>query len=788
MPTTYNSDGSRADVQAKINAASDGDTVTIPAGSFTWASGVTISGKGVHLQGAGSGRVVARSRSSVAFGTGTKTFTIQSGASIANGTTLRIWQTATDKDSSYMLGTVTSLSGTALEMNVTSNTGAGTKTLWLFATEATTTITHSAGASALVALTEDASNTVELSGIQFLTGTGSGKTVTLAYTANGKPVQVHDCWFALDAGTLGIESTSTTRAIIYDCSFTWTSFAESNTQAIHMPVNSRTEVWSAVSTMGTADATGGSNFYFEDCDVHAAQGFIDMDSNAKVVVRNCVLNSAGVSSHGYDTSSFGVRHWEIYDNRFEFANVGNDSLNLINHILVRGGTGVITGNYFENITSQAWGDKAELQFGVWGLGRWSQAPGAYSADDSCVQQYPMPRQFGFGYVTGSGVDGQGNSVSNSVYVGDSEPAYVWSNTGDVPAISITTDGTACVLNEYGHIPDNPADYIQSGRDYFLNAGAKPGWTAYTYPHPLRTNQSTMVAPTFSPDGGTYETTQSVTLSTTSTYTGATIRYTTDGSTPNSRSTMYTTPISVSTTQVIKGIVTSEFDGYIESTVSSATYIIDPPPDIVAFVVTTLVGVRITLTCLLFCFFLSGCFGTPKRPSIVTPTITTTPTTVELKGDAQIPAKVDTKKTESTLTIPEGSRFEFNDKLNTLSLTLARATTMTTQRHEQAITGPVAFMPDKAPTVQEISDAKQSFWVGLGLKAGLAFGSAAAVFGLVRDWNLVMYGGAAIAAACAFGLFVEKHPILLMAIGLGVAAVVIAPILWYSKIKPLENKA
>lgn len=187
--------------------------------------------------------------------------------------------------------------------------------------------------------------------------------------------------------------------------------------------------------------------------------------------------------------------------------------------------------------------------------------------------------------------------------------------------------------------------------------------------------------------------------------------------------------------------------------------------------------------------LPACAFVQKPRPVVTPTVRVTQQgEATVTGDAKVPAIVDTKKTDSTLTIPEGSRIEFNEKLGLLSLTMSKASSLVLQRQETNVTGPVAFTPDKAPTVQEISDAKQSFWVGLGLKAGLAFGSAAAVFGLVRDWNLVMYGGAAIAAACAFGLFVEKHPILLMAIGLGVAAVVIAPILWYSKIKPLENKA
>src|SRR5688572_23929455 len=73
------SNGSASDTQAAINAASNGYTVRIPAGSHSWTSGITISGKGIKLSGAGAGRVVARSTSSVAVGNGEKTFVLNAG-------------------------------------------------------------------------------------------------------------------------------------------------------------------------------------------------------------------------------------------------------------------------------------------------------------------------------------------------------------------------------------------------------------------------------------------------------------------------------------------------------------------------------------------------------------------------------------------------------------------------------------------------------------------------------------------------------------------------------------
>jgi hypothetical protein len=50
--TVYYSDGSAANVQALVNIATDGDTITLPAGIFTWAMTVTCS-KSIVIQGAG---------------------------------------------------------------------------------------------------------------------------------------------------------------------------------------------------------------------------------------------------------------------------------------------------------------------------------------------------------------------------------------------------------------------------------------------------------------------------------------------------------------------------------------------------------------------------------------------------------------------------------------------------------------------------------------------------------------------------------------------------------------
>ena len=67
-----------SDVQAAINAATEGQAVSIPAGTCSWTSGVTISGKGITVQGAGSGRIIAYDNGTevLTVATGTLTVTI----------------------------------------------------------------------------------------------------------------------------------------------------------------------------------------------------------------------------------------------------------------------------------------------------------------------------------------------------------------------------------------------------------------------------------------------------------------------------------------------------------------------------------------------------------------------------------------------------------------------------------------------------------------------------------------------------------------------------------------
>src|SRR3989442_3455742 len=82
----------------------------------------------------------------------------------------------------------------------------------------------------------------------------------------------------------------------------------------------------------------------------------------------------------------------------------------------------------------------------------------------------------------------------------------------------------------------------------------------------------VVAPTFNPAGGSFVGSVTVTLSTTTS--GATIYYTTDGSTPTTASSAYTGPVPLTTTTTLKAMAAAS--GMSNSSVTSATYTIVQP--------------------------------------------------------------------------------------------------------------------------------------------------------------------------------------------------------------------
>lgn len=108
-----------------------------------------------------------------------------------------------------------------------------------------------------------------------------------------------------------------------------------------------------------------------------------------------------------------------------------------------------------------------------------------------------------------------------------------------------------------------SDYFSSPS--FSGTPSGPTLTGGTDPTPAAT-------PTFSPAPGTYGPAQTVTISDSTP--GATIHYTTDGSTPTTNSPQYSVPLTVSVTTTLKAMATAS--GYSNSAVATGIYTINGP--------------------------------------------------------------------------------------------------------------------------------------------------------------------------------------------------------------------
>jgi hypothetical protein len=461
------SDGSASSVQAKVNAAVDGDVVTIPAGSFTWATQVVIAGKGIKLRGAGGGRIVARSISPMVPGTGTKTFTVitdpKQTVTFTVGEEISVRRLG--NKNKWMHGTVTSYSGDKLVLNASLfGGGPDSEKDWIIAKAPLTIIENAVTTDAMLKVTEDATHHVEITGLMTVNYVATGVGFTMIWQGGGKPIHMYDCWHEVGDGTQAIR-TNTHQGLVWDCSFSARWIAPA-TSAMAFQLESMSDPgWTTPPTMGAADTAGTRNFYIENCDFHAFLHNIDADSFARVVVRHCLFNNSGTGSHGADTGPHGMRHVEIYDNVFVFNNHGEfggayQTMALNWWIWMRGGTWVVTDNVMPSINSPAWGHKHSnrmtvlnlmrnagtwMDWGCWGSGHtngnnltWGRNPNvvSISASNPAVVTTATPHGMSTGQeVRFAGVTAT-PSLNESAYV-----ATVTSPTTFTIPVGVTVAGT-----------------------------------------------------------------------------------------------------------------------------------------------------------------------------------------------------------------------------------------------------------------------------------------------------------------------------------------------------------
>ena len=230
--------------------------------------------------------------------------------------------------------------------------------------------------------------------------------------------------------------------------------------------NNGADSWLEDQSMGTARAVYMEDNNFLSTGSHKITN--DAYRGARFVFRYNTVVDATMSTHGACTSGSmrGVRHYEIYENSFSLNYVTNWSRAL--HL--RGGTGVIYNNTFSGdfaapicVVNYRTGDGAgHTQCGS----NWNRCDGSDPLDGNAdATGWPCLDQIG--------------RSTGAIGSQSSDPLYEWNNTlnGTDADISVYTGWNATCTNP------SMADHIQAKRDYF-NDTVKPGYTPYTYPHPL----------------------------------------------------------------------------------------------------------------------------------------------------------------------------------------------------------------------------------------------------------------------------------------------------------------
>jgi hypothetical protein len=309
------------------------------------------------------------------------------------------------------------------------------------------TITNSSTSGPLLEMQSGNSFHVGVGGIRFNEGSGNQNHVRMTGSGNKIPL-IFDCAFQVkdrsgNQPDIGAMSLLSQGGVFWNCYVSGEGFSSpppfpvgsgNASIYVHSP-----RAWTTPSTMGSLDVGGLVNWYLEDSNFYIVGQCPDIDDNARTVIRYSTLNGVFGVTHGF-TSMWGGRHGEYYNNQI-LNTVANRNYGY--PIWCRGGTVLMTENFVSD-QNQGYGTPSALHIG----------------DNTSPQgSYLIPRQPGCGH-------------NGSNYVSD--PIYIWNQTG----------GSAYDWG-FNNSPGGWQSYVVEGRNIFVNAGPKPGYSKFTYPHPAR---------------------------------------------------------------------------------------------------------------------------------------------------------------------------------------------------------------------------------------------------------------------------------------------------------------
>ena len=173
-----------------------------------------------------------------------------------------------------------------------------------------------------------------------------------------------------------------------------------------------------------------------------------------------------------------------------------------------------------------------------------------------------------GQQQGSGVLWATVAASGNVFNDATDPGVLYAFDADNVATELYSSMTNSARDNFGNFAKFVPPLVANGKVYvatFSDQVAVYGLLSQSTP--------TAATPTFSPTPGSYPSAQSVTLSDSTA--GATIYYTTNGTTPTTSSTKYSAAVPISSTTTIEAMAVAS--GYTNSAIASGTYTIGATP-------------------------------------------------------------------------------------------------------------------------------------------------------------------------------------------------------------------
>jgi len=235
--------------------------------------------------------------------------------------------------------------------------------------------------------------------------------------------------------------------------------------------------WQSVGTDGdnswaTPVNYGSGEFVFIEDNIFTREttnygGITDSLQGGRWVFRHNTLKRATIETHGLESGGRGrgFRAFEVYENDLNIDGLSPDAI-----VHLRSGSGVVYNNRVTNEAGGNWFLKGDNYRDLQIYPPWGKCDGSSVWDQNTSAGYACMDQVGRGH----GGYISGNPALPAQWPNQiSEPTYVWNNT--------TTKGVAAGTTN-----------IRVGRDIITSA--KPGYTPYTYPHPLVGGSSAAAAP------------------------------------------------------------------------------------------------------------------------------------------------------------------------------------------------------------------------------------------------------------------------------------------------------